>query len=81
MGVLRSGAPEHFEIRPYDNDEINRLAGLGFTSETDPVVLVDGPHLELCFQLVDTRDRNTRRHLHFDIDTKTSTLKFNDSST
>jgi hypothetical protein len=65
-----SGALEHFEIRPYDDDEINRLAGLGFTPETDPIVLVDGPHLELCFQLVDTTDRDTKRHLHFDIGTQ-----------
>jgi hypothetical protein len=43
FGRFWSYALEHFEIRPYDNDEINRLAGLAFTPETDPIVLVGGP--------------------------------------
>jgi Glyoxalase-like domain len=64
-----SDALEQFEIRPYDDDEIARLAALGFTPESDPTVLVDGPQLELCFQQVDTTGRDTKRHLHFDIDT------------
>jgi hypothetical protein len=62
-------ALEHFEVRPYDDAEIARLAALGFTPETDPTVLVDGPELELCFQQVDTSGRDTKRHIHFDIET------------
>ena len=64
-----SDALDRFEIRPYDDDEVTRLAALGFTPETDPTVLIDGPQLELCFQQVDTRGRDTKRHLHFDLDT------------
>jgi hypothetical protein len=59
-------ALEGFEVRPYDDEEIARLAGLGFTPETDPVVLVDGPDLELCFQQVD-EDKATKNRLHLDL--------------
>ena len=48
-----AAALEGFEIRPYDDVEIARLAALGLTPETDPVVILDGPMLELCFQKVD----------------------------
>lgn len=37
-------------MRAYDAAEIARLAALGFTPETDPVVMVDGPGACLCFQ-------------------------------
>ena len=39
-----------YAVRPYDEAEIDRLAGLGLTPETDPTVLVDGPGPMLCFQ-------------------------------
>jgi hypothetical protein len=32
---------------------IARLAALGYTPETDPNVIVDGPHVEICFQEVE----------------------------
>jgi hypothetical protein len=61
-------ALEGFEIRPYDDAEIARLAALGLTPETDPVVVVDGPVLELCFQKVDVAP--TRKNpLHPDLQT------------
>jgi hypothetical protein len=40
-----------YRIRAYDAAEIERLAALGLTPETDPAVLVDGPGPILCFQL------------------------------
>ncbi|MEX2205358.1 MAG: VOC family protein [Myxococcota bacterium] len=43
-----------YRVRAYDDAEIARLAKLGFTPETDPVVLVDGPGPSLCFQQVAT---------------------------
>ena len=33
-----SDALEQFEVRPYDDEEIARLAALGFTPESDPTV-------------------------------------------
>jgi hypothetical protein len=43
---------EDFDVRPYDDEEVARLAALGHTPKTDPAVIVDGPHLEICFQKV-----------------------------
>lgn len=48
-----SAALDDFEIRAYDDAEIARLAALGLTPETDPTVILDGPHVEICFQAVD----------------------------
>jgi Glyoxalase-like domain len=48
-----AAALDDFDVRAYDDAEIARLAALGFTPETDPVVLLDGPHIEICFQKVD----------------------------
>ena len=39
-----------YAVRAYDDAEVARLAALGFTPETDPTVMVDGPGLSLCFQ-------------------------------
>lgn len=46
-----AAALEDYEVRPYDAAEIARLAAMGLTPETDPVVMVDGPGPVLCFQL------------------------------
>ena len=43
---------DDFEVRAYDEEEINRLASIGRTPATDPCVLIDGPTLEFCFQEV-----------------------------
>ena len=48
-----AAALNDFDVRPYDDEEIARLAALGYTPETDPSVIVDGPHVEICFQKVD----------------------------
>lgn len=48
-----AAALDDFEVRPYDDAEIARLTALGFTPETDPGVILDGPHIEICFQQAD----------------------------
>ena len=55
-----------YEVAPYDDDEIARLAALGLTPETDVSVMVEGPGPRLCFQLVGG-PRGERNRLHFDI--------------
>ena len=53
-----------YAVRAYDEAEIDRLAKLGFTPETDPTVMVDGPGPMLCFQRVPGRNyENNRVHL------------------
>ena len=56
-----------YDVRPYDRAEIERLAKLGLTPETDPtVVMVDGPGPSLCFQRVKNRKYENNR-VHLDI--------------
>lgn len=38
-----AAALDGFEVRRYDDAEVARLGALGFTPETDPTVIVDGP--------------------------------------
>jgi catechol 2,3-dioxygenase-like lactoylglutathione lyase family enzyme len=57
-----------YDVRPYDEDEIARLAALGLTPETDTTVMVDGPGPSLCFQNVDGRVYDNNR-VHLDIET------------
>jgi len=61
-----AAALDGFEIRPYDRAEIERLAALGLTPETDPTVLVDGPTLEICFQQIDDAQSGKQR-VHLDL--------------
>ncbi|MCW5720235.1 MAG: VOC family protein [Devosia sp.] len=56
-----------YAVRPYDDVEIAKLAALGFTPDTDPTVMVDGPGPSLCFQNVEGR-RHDNNRVHFDID-------------
>jgi hypothetical protein len=62
-----AAALDGFDIRPYDDAEIARLATLGLTPETDPCVIVDGPGLELCFQQAALEVR-AKRPLHLDLE-------------
>jgi hypothetical protein len=62
-----AAALDDFDIRPYDDEEIARLAALGHTPETDPGVILDGPHLEICFQRVAVEPRS-KTPVHFDIE-------------
>lgn len=50
----------------YDDAEIERLAALGLTPETDPCVIVIGPGLELGFQQVDVEEL-AKKPLHLDL--------------
>ena len=60
-------ALDGFSVRAYDAAEIARLASLGYTPETDPVVILDGPGgLELCFQEVDV-EAVTKKPMHLDL--------------
>lgn len=52
-----------YAIRPYDAEEIARLAAFGFTPETDPSVMVDGPGPTLCFHAVERGRVQGRIHL------------------
>lgn len=59
-------ALEGYDIRPYDEAEIARLAELGLTPETDPTVMVDGPGPTLCFQQMPGRVEG-RNRWHLDL--------------
>jgi hypothetical protein len=61
-----AAALDGYRVRPYDEVEIARLAGLGLAPETDPTVLVDGPGPILCFQKVEAR-KSLRNRIHLDI--------------
>jgi len=56
-----------YDVRPYDDEEIARLAALGLTPETDTTVMVDGPGPSICFQNVDGRVHDNNR-VHMDIE-------------
>jgi hypothetical protein len=62
-----AAALDDFDIRPYDDEEIARLASLGYTPETDPGVILDGPTFEICFQQVELEPRS-KTPVHFDIE-------------
>lgn len=62
-----AGLLDGYEVRAYDEAEIARLAALGFTPETDPTVMVDGPGPSLCFQNVEGRRYDNNR-VHFDVE-------------
>ena len=57
---------DDYKVRPYDDEELARLAGLGLTLETDPSVAVDGPDLTLFFQKTEL-PKSSRNRIHFDI--------------
>ena len=55
-----------YRVRPYDEAEVARLASLGLTPETDPVVMLDGPGPVLCFHLR-PGPRPFRNRVHLDL--------------
>ncbi len=55
-----------YNVRPYDDREVARLAERGFTPETDPAVAVDGPGPTLFLQQV-AESKVTRNRVHLDI--------------
>ena len=56
-----------YEVRPYDDAEVERLAAKGLTPETDPTVAVDGPGPTLFFQQVQER-KTARNRVHLDVE-------------
>ena len=58
---------EGYAVRAYDQAEIARLAALGLTPETDPVVMVDGPGPTLCFHEIERGRVQGRIHLDVDV--------------
>ena len=67
LAAFWAGLLDGYAIRAYDDAEIARLAALGFTPETDPTVMVDGPGPSICFQNVEGRRYDNNR-VHFDIE-------------
>ena len=61
-----AAALDGYQIRPYDAAEVQRLAALVFTPETDPTVMVDGPGATLCFQQVPELKR-VKNRVHLDL--------------
>ena len=59
---------EDYAVRPYDDAEIARLAGLGLTPETDPVVMVDGAGPTLCFHQIERGRVQGKIHLDVSVE-------------
>src|SRR4051812_7865546 len=67
-------ALDDYAIRPYDEVEIQRLATLGLTPDTDPAVMVDGPHGSLCFQEV-AEPKVGKSRVHVDLASEDRSLE------
>jgi hypothetical protein len=61
-----AAALDGFEVLPYDDEEVARLAKLGLTPETDSCVIVVGPGFEFGFQQVDLVDL-AKKPIHVDL--------------
>lgn len=61
-----AGALLGYEVRPYDEKEIARLASLGLTLETDPSVPIDGDGPTIWFQKCSDVVKS-RNRIHFDL--------------
>jgi hypothetical protein len=61
-----AAALDGYAVRAYDDAEMARLAALGFTPESDPSVMVDGPGPTLCFQ-AKPEPKTARNRIHLDI--------------
>jgi len=60
------GLLDGFDERPYDDEEVERLAEIGRTPETDPAVAVDGPGMTIFFNET-TRPKTERGRIHLDL--------------
>jgi hypothetical protein len=57
-----------WRIRAYDEAEVARLAALGLTPETDPMVAIDSPAGSLVFLLQEVPEPKTvKNRLHVDV--------------
>ena len=61
-----------YAVRPYDDEAITRLAKLGYTPETDPIVLVDGPGPSLCFHEIERGRAQGRIHLDVEVSNRSA---------
>lgn len=57
---------DDFDLRGYDQQEVDRLASIGRTPDTDPSVAVDGPGLTIFFHET-SRPRTERGRIHLDL--------------
>jgi glyoxalase superfamily protein len=57
---------DDYDVRPYTDEDIASLAKEGLTPETDPVVFVDGPGPNICFQQV-PETKTTKNRLHIEL--------------
>jgi hypothetical protein len=55
-----------YAVAPYDEAEVQRLADQGYTPDTDPTVMVEGPGPRLCFQQVDEA-KVIKNRVHLDL--------------
>ena len=55
-----------YDVRPYDEEEIARLAALGLTPETDTSVVVDGPGPSVWFTEV-PEPKAGKNRVHIDV--------------
>lgn len=55
-----------YQVRPYDDEEVAKLAAQGLTPDTDPVVFVDGPGPNFCFQQV-PEAKTAKNRVHVDL--------------
>jgi hypothetical protein len=55
-----------YQVRPYDDAELARLAALGLSTETDPSVAVDGDGPTLWFQKTEI-PKTERNRVHLDV--------------
>ena len=61
-------ALDTYQVRAYDAAEIERLAALGLTPETDPSVALDGSGPTIFFQLSNA-PKTSRNRVHLDLET------------
>ena len=60
-----------WRIRAYDGAEVARLAALGLTPETDPMVAIDSPDGSLVFVLQEVPEPKTvKNRMHVDLATR-----------
>jgi hypothetical protein len=66
LACFWAAALDGYAVRPYDEVEIDRLASIGRTPETDPSVALDGPGPTIWLQEV-SEPKPARNRLHLDL--------------
>lgn len=70
LATFWAEALDGYDIRAYDDAEIERLASLGYTPDTDPTVAIDGPGPTIFVQQV-PESKIVKNRLHFEIESGT----------